>query len=492
MPEHHSSPDLSHATTPASHILDMAQCATDLPPKVEERKNGLVQEVLDLCRKYGLAHPKELETSPLASKISFEDLELLLACTTELEYIVEHRELPENKEKIDDREYEIELPPSPFAILDVLDHRGYPVISGCTRDESVYFVKEPNKEFTFSAADRLGISLVICGERILTVQEYLSNDFITRHYSIRDLQGVPVSGFKEEGYAKVVQEDHHIRYLLPFEKKNQAFYPLDKEGNKIGRPEGYFKIHRVSFVGTHTYFEAKEQEADPYYLYDETGLGVSGEEYEDAHFIVNLGEELVFSVTKDSRLFFEYPDGTRFEGQQEEGFAKVSLPYAAEGKIYFFTGPHDLSQDPVLVDHTGTPFVEEGDPSMEKKFLPTAMRKVGDKMYFFEAQSRRGADTSLTGLLSSVTTKGERENYGTCSVFPIQVGERIVRVKENAPDLSFIFDDQERRYGIVFDKIYALEPIDDHRFYVIAQAGAKMVKKVFDTRAHLKNNLPVF
>jgi len=482
MPEYHPSPDLSHAIAPASHIFEMAQGMVDLPPRVEERKDVLVHEVLELCRKYGLSHPKELETSPLASKIPLEDLGRLLACITKLEYIVAHHVLPveEQKEQIDDREYEIELPQE-ARVTKVLDNLGRPVVAGYIQDRKrTFFVKDSagrTKTFLDSSLGEIkGVSLAICHGEPVMIQTFKEEGEEVA-YRVSDLDGFSVGDLRKVTYQRVFLGEQEIESVDTRDDKGRpSIHPVDANGKILGRPEGYFLIWSVTPVGEHTYFVANEEKNAKQGVFDERGNQVDIGVYDDIFCLVNLTEELVLCVKKGSRWFFVYSDGTLLDDEPEEGFGgEMAQIQVFDGKIYFlerkehFLDTQEVSKS--FRDHTNRDFHH----SFHADFTPLKITKIGDALFYFTAGNKGSID------LSRLTPDGSEVHFGKSHVFPILLGDLFVYATLCGTDRYQLFvDNRDLHAG--FEQIHVLEPLDDHRFYVIAQDKGKIIKKVFDMR----------
>jgi len=465
MPEHHPSSDRSRSESLPQHILDMAQCALDLPPKVEARKQTLVEEVLALCKKHGFSHPNELATSPDTSHIPLPDLELLADLMSEIEYIVRHRELPkiEGKEDVDDREYTIELPKNAVGVV-ALDDHGRPVVAGFSE---YCFVIDHTGEMQIIEDDveQLWLAVSKKGPRLVikTGQD---------KWQIRNLHMSPGEDTEKKVYYLVVMHaDHEIDHaFLKNEEGIFMVHPMNTEGEIIGRPEGY-EIARSSLtIGEHTYFVAKEGEASPLGVYDEKGQQINKENYEEIGYLIPFEGKLVLSVKKNGRSFLVYPDGTLLEDEPKDGFeGDIRIPKVFDEKIYFFMQANRLPKKGLwtLLDHTGENFMEN-DGCFHQVFNPTDMQKVGEDMYFFTASS---------DFLHHLSPSGEQVSW-ISPVFPILVGsKRIITEALEKTHLLGIADGREYRYG-AFDEIYSLQAIDHHRFYVIAKEKGKIVKRV--------------
>jgi len=458
MPEHHSSPEFFHATAPASHILDMAQGMVDLSPQVEEYKNVLVREVLEICHKYGLTHPKELETSPVASTIPLEDLGRLLACITKLEYIVEHRELPEEKEI--DKEYTMDLPPSSL-VTDSMDDHGFPVV--VTRGETIS-VTHPFG--TYKAEEETlrvkAIQLAVCGGKVVSVVKTAAG------VSIQDLQGRKV-GSLTETYREVPIRDHKIVCVKPFGKRTD--FPVDPEGCIIGHSEGYHSVlgYPVLHIRETSYFLAYETgSSTSCHVYDEHGRQVdSSGEYRN-NFMLEREEELILKTKKGGHEFLIHPDGSLLDGEPHEGFREILKPIVVDDSIYFIERivEQGFFRTWFLKNHKGRCIAHGDQPEMANELME--IRKVGSDFFLRMRNS----------TMFRVTEEGKTEKMEGVKNFPILVGETLITVL--SVNNHVYIPIQEGKAFVSFDAMFALEPIDDHRFYVIAKEGDQIKKRVFD------------
>jgi len=455
MPEHHPSPDFSHSATPASHILDMAQSIVDLPPQVEARKQTLVHEVLELCHKNGLSHPKELETSPLASKIPFEDLERLLACVTKLEYIVGHRELPQEREI--DTEYTMDLPPR-STITDMIDDHGFPVFVTKGRTISVM-----HPFGTSTMEDKVKqVELATCqGKIVLVITDNVG-------FSIQDLQGNNV-GALTEVYEDVSVKKHKIACVTPFHKAH-ANFPVDPDGQIIGRPEGYhsasdFPVIRIRETSYFLAFETSHSKS--FHVYDDHGKQIDLGGY-CANLLLEREGELILRAKKGGKEFLIYPDGSLLEEEPPEGFKEIWRQIVAEDSIYFIeksTGDYSSPDEWALKDQKGHCLARGKQPDMLHNFL--AMQKVGSEFFLHTADS-----------MYRVTKEGETELLEDVNIFPVLVGHTLILARSINDEVSV--SKKGGKSFCTFDQIFALEPIDDHRFYVIAKEGDQIQKRVFN------------
>ncbi len=472
MPEHHPSSDHSRAESSVPHILDMAQRALDLPPKVEARKQTLVEEVLTLCKKYGFSHPNELATSPDTSHIPLSDLELLADLMSKLEYIVKHRELPKEEELecIDDQEYTIELPKG-ANVSEIFDDHGRPIIIG-SLSSGLDFVQDQTGKLIPLDEER-NVELALCQGKPVIVQ-YRGDIFSKDTFTFCDFQGLPVGDLtmqffqariknqqiKEVSYKKVEGEDGLDYYLVR---------PIDKDGKMIGRKEGYYDTQSLVTVGSHYYFIGKETSSSTKAVYNEEGDQVNEDEYDDILFLLNMGGKLVLSVRKEHRQWFVYPDGSFVPGESPMGFREAQNAQEVNGKIYFWERTKHRLSSYIFCDHTGKEF---GKTILN--FVPVAWRVVGDTLYYLNTSM------SESCYIEYMPSGGMFLRLGYGQVLPILVGETLVSIFSTGvlSPVSLTLGDVHYTQE-TFDDVHVLEPIDDHHFYVIAQKEGKILKRVF-------------
>jgi hypothetical protein len=461
MSEHYPSPEQDQIA--GEHSFDLAQRLSGLPPFVEQRKNTLVEEILVLCRKHGCSHPKELDLAP---RISLGDLKMIRTLLEKLDYIFIHRKLPKGEqEPLDDQEYTIELPPN-ADVVHVLDDHGRPIVVGYRRFED-YFLRDALGYERQIGPEVVGVALAFIQGQPVVVEEVEENGLMRRH--IRHITGEPFPGLTESYSSVSTDRKGEIDHVMT---KDLMVCAVGEKG-RLGRVEGYAFTGKAVSVGGRSYFLAREEKDSEIQLYDEDGEIVEIQTpYDDLLSLMEMNGSLVLTVRRGNRYFFVDTKGDLLEGEDEEGFEDVSMRRILGKAIYFIDAHKDTNEFHCHTDG-------EAIFSIPRKIVVSDFTKIGDRFFFLTSGSFQH-DLYCFPPLEAFSRDLKRVELFVkdVSVLPIGVGSHMIFEKQG----QIFVDNSAGRLPRSFEKVYAMEPIDEHRWYVIGKKDTKVMKSVFDLR----------
>ena len=471
--EHQASPPFQPDVFFAEYAMSYRQ---DMPKDVLSFFNAYVEEVLEICKAHGVKHPKELGTAQLTPTI--ETLQRVCVLMDKIKYLLEHKELP--IESVDEKEYTLPVP-SDLIYVRVQDLQGK--FAAVFEDQDHAKIVDQNGQLIESFPEtnmeidklqningRLGYRLALHpleNDRTLFFRYHGRVLGSPKGYSqgqILNIGGKPIlfaempgenskllraDGSimgKEDGYGAIIKNtffDVAGKLFFLWKDAHQTVH-LCLEGNEVGDPRGYvlfdilsdttWKKPVVAVSPSDLACVVKDQKNGRWHPFRFNGE--------------TFGDPEGYDTVTNNGSFFELQSWTVHKGHQTFYVGMDGNVHEDLEKVPKKTPEEKCAQVWEDLDEEGWTMIVEG----KRFFVPE------DFIHICSTQ-----DTSIFLMQNKPVYAASYEQEG---------------------DVFYSIWHGHKRITEPFGRIFALQKLDDHRFYVLAleKNGKKktIVKRVID------------
>jgi len=483
----HRSPEQSRSEPPGFSFLEYDKAREKIPESTRASVDTWRDEILEICRAHSVDHPNKLVLAK--THASSETLERVQNLLDDILYVFEHQDLPPEKKEnlIDDREYAVEFycekNPSDEIVVQNLHGRFY-FLEGSTDPASVYAHTGENwklpEHVSSSAFALLGSHLVLIAQRNDEKPWGISRPFLA------DLHGDPLASIPDFSYYEKVGDS-----LVSVGKTPRTWHPVGKDGiirEKItfgNEGEEDTKFLKTVLIAGHPYFFEFNKN---WMIYTEDKRLVGDPDgYEHKPLLCEEDGELRILV-HDLKL-----DEWSITDEQGNFVRELKTPpnmrvHTASIVQHTCLVGAKQRDSIILFDEHGTILWDRFSPGTIQQIIPRGSTFIFSTI---DRVSDPAIDREHT-IISFHGSKGEdlASYRDSCDVPPICVGTTHAYFSQDdlvghRLDLRFS-NDRIVTLG-AFLKIYAMEAIDEYRFYVIGLEQKKdttyrIVKRVYDVR----------
>jgi|GEM_PF-5674383 len=488
-----SSPDIS------ASLFEYASVRAKLPEHVRAPLDVLREEVLAICTAHGVNHPTKLGRE--GKEPTIETLEHVSKLLEDIAYIFTHRDLPpKEKRDVDDKEYEVTLPDDTEGDVTVFDIKGRFIFATNDTTPIRIYDQDGNEELLEDEAE--DVSFAYLGEELVIIEEtpgmenaYRKNDpHAPWKYA---------SGFQKTG--------KHISAVITIDQKTESplLHPVGEDGeiheeiafkdDFLDDRNEYPVLKEVKYVGKTPYFISQADDTRKRLISTAEGTSVGNPNgYDECPLFCerNGQANFVFVDEKEHVLFIMDDRG--------EAFEKILFPAEVAGithvlfvnNAYVFTG--------LLKNRNSVLFNEQGKILWEREAVggwfpgknefvldlvpcgPTFYLKTKitisyssggeeNSIYYYDQNGKQFGSYKTAELLRTDTPD------------PIFVGGSFAFVESSLKSRLYIKHGTNAATPKTWVDIFALEQIDEYRFYVIgkeeiAEGTYRIAKRVYDTR----------
>ena len=471
-----SSPDIS------ASLFEYASVRAKLPEHVRAPLDVLREEVLAICETHGVNHPTKLGKE--GKEPTIETLERVSKLLEDITYIFTHRDLPSSKkeqEHIDDQEYVMPFDPESKNLADLTSSLSFHVDKG-----RFYFIEERHRSVRLTTYEGerhvfprnifcndftyLGPKLVIIadesrrsgGEFLMDLEgERLDPPGAFTRHQCKDGHLTAIGRLSEKVFHPVT-EDGTIHEDVVFRQEVDShiiagrFYFVTKEfpqkiytsgGEPVGNPRGY--NHRLFLCEKdgHPTIVTKDAGNQGWWIYDEKGDPIKE---------IKIDARIYDVAAVNGKYFFATEKFFEHCLTDEDGFIITKLPrqttieklIPSRDRLTLLV--RETIQDPYSTDQIEEAYYDQ-DGNVIAQYPEYASTQppifIGENCIFIYQED------------------------------PIAESDAIIYLKTSSDPLEIAS----------FKKVYALEAIDEHRFYIVgieekSDGAFQMAKRVYDIR----------
>jgi len=480
--------------TPTFSFLEYDKAWGKIPENTRASVDAWREEVLAICQAHGVDHPSKLVLAK--THASTQTLERVQNLLDDILYVFEHQDLPPEKKEnfIDDQEYVVPLDceENPSDTLEVFDLHGRFYFLDDSSDPTYFYTNQGEKQVLPNHIRSSEFALL--GNRLVLIAINSSDHNADRF--LTDLEGTPLDPPCHFYFYK--KEQNHL--LAVGKEPTDVYHPIGEDGMvhedvafsvKSGEEPRLLGINLIG--GHHCYLTFKDNWM--IYTADKTPIG-NPKGYSNKPFLCeDQGRLTIVAKNAEHHGWWIY----NAEGKP---LRNINAPYDVEVHevsvvhgTYLF-GAKGKRGATILFDERGTVLWSHlqsiGKKSGEEKI--SGIIPSGSTFFFSTFELSSGSDREMKETFYDAEGQIITRYEGGLRLYPIPpvfVGEFCAYLGENNIAGSPIFLRLSSKHNHVsldvFEKVYVMEAIDEHRLYVIGlernrDGTFQMAKRVYDTR----------
>jgi len=467
------SPDIS------TSLFEYASVRARLPEHVRVPLDVLREEVLAICAAHDVNHPTKLGRE--GKEPTIEILERVSKLLEDIKYIFEHRDLPlREKGDVDDQEYEVPLDLESKDIVYLDSSLIVHVHKGC-----FYFIEKrypPARLSTYEGERSILPRNVFCDDFtylgsklavIASTSERSGANFLV------DLEGQPLD--PPGTFTRFQRRDGRLTAIG--RSHEQVFHPVTEHGD-VCENVVLREVHS-HIIGGRFYFVTSNR---PQKIYTSDGEPVGDPRgYNDQFFLCEKDGRLTIVTKNAGNPGWWIYDEEGNPVKEVKIDARIYLVSTVNGKYFFAT---EKFFEHCLTDEDGFIITKLPENTTIKEVIPSCDQLVllGQE----RIEDPFGADQIEQAYYDQHGNVIARYPEYASTQSPILIGGNYIFVSENPEDISnkiihLKISSEETCVVASFKRVYALEAIDEHRFYVVgieekSNGTFQMAKRVYDVR----------
>jgi len=486
------SPEQSIPEPQGFSFLEYDKAREKIPEHTRASVDAWREEVLDICRAHGVDHPSKLVTAE--AHASAQTLERVQNLLDDILYVFEHQKLPPEKretEPIDDEEYSISLGrvdwrkmPAFSSDLSVCDQHGRFYLLNNGSNPPCLYDEQGNKQLL--PKDYFYGEMIYLGPQPVLLTKRKGED---TGYFLTDLKGERLDppgtfvGWESSG--------DHITAIGSTSKK--SYFPVAQDGTILEDRELEVKNFidiESEIVAGHTYFFIREMSRWKIYTAEKIVMG-NPDGYEEKPLLCEKDGCLTIVARDEKDSCWWIYDENGFPLKKINTRLEIQRAITVNGHYFFAARKEEspLILETLLNEQGSVRWQDRGGKRIQLLSSKGSTLTFLTHEVFDNAPPGREIEDCYYDQQGKLITCYFTHPQVQCP--PLFIGGAHAYAflrRESGMDQATIRHDSFPNVALgIFKTIYAMEAIDEHRFYVIGLEQAEdgtcqIAKRVYDLR----------